>query len=243
MTSKQILISGGTSGIGRAIAVAFASQGDQVVATGVSQVEVQAANVGRSTAPSYGPIRNELLDVRSAEQIARLIATLPRLDVLVNCAGIIRRGGAEHDPAVFAEVLDVNLTGTMRLCTAARPLLQASSGCILNTASMLSFFGSGVAPAYCASKGGIAQLTKSLAIAWAAEGIRVNAIAPGWISTELTRGLTSDEARSAAILARTPMKRWGEPADIGGSIVYLCSDAARFVTGIVLPIDGGYAAM
>ena len=243
MTSKQILISGGTSGIGRAIAVAFAAQGDQVVATGVSQVEVQAANVGRSTDPSYGPIRNELLDVRSAEQIARLIATLPRLDVLVNCAGIIRRGGAEHDPAVFAEVLDVNLTGTMRLCTAARPLLQASGGCVLNTASMLSFFGSGAAPAYSASKGGVVQLTKSLAIAWAGEGIRVNAIAPGWISTELTRGLTSDEARSAAILARTPMKRWGEPADIGGSIVYLCSDAARFVTGIVLPIDGGYAAM
>jgi NAD(P)-dependent dehydrogenase (short-subunit alcohol dehydrogenase family) len=108
---------------------------------------------------------------------------------------------------------------------------------------MLSFFGGPLVPAYAASKGGIVQLTKSLAIAWASNGIRVNAIAPGWIATELTRGITRDEARSAAILARTPMKRWGEPSDIGGSVVYLCSEAARFVTGTVLPIDGGYAAM
>ena len=241
MTSKQILISGGTSGIGRAIAVAFAAQGDQVVATGVSQVEVQAANVGRSTDPSYGPIRNELLDVRSAEQIARLIATLPRLDVLVNCAGIIRRGGAEHDPAVFAEVLDVNLTGTMRLCTAARPLLKASGGCVLNTASMLSFFGSGVAPAYCASKGGIAQLTKSLAIAWAADGIRVNAIAPGWIETPLTEPLTADPARRQAIIDRTPLARWGRPEDVAGAALFLCSPVAAFITGVILPVDGGYS--
>ena len=237
MTSKQILISGGTSGIGRAIAVAFASQGDQVVATGFSEAEVEAASreeVGVS-------IRHELLDVRSAEQIARLIATLPRLDVLVNCAGIIRRGGAEHDPAVFAEVLDVNLTGTMRLCTAARPLLQASSGCVLNTASMLSYFGSGVAPAYCASKGGIAQLTKSLAIAWAADGIRVNAIAPGWIETPLTEPLTADPARRQAIIDRTPLARWGRPEDVAGAALFLCSPVAAFITGVILPVDGGYS--
>src|SRR4051812_34335329 len=140
MTSKQVLITGGTSGIGRALALAFAAQGDQVVATGVAEAEVQAA--GKEPL-----IRNVLLDVRNSDQIAQLIATVPRLDVLVNCAGIIRRGGAEHDPAVFAEVLGVNLTGTMRLCTAAHPLLKDSGGCVLNTASMLSFFGSGVAPA------------------------------------------------------------------------------------------------
>jgi NAD(P)-dependent dehydrogenase (short-subunit alcohol dehydrogenase family) len=132
----------------------------------------------------------------------------------------------------------------MRMCIAAKPLLASSNNAsIINTASMLSFFGGPLAPAYAASKGGIVQLTKSLAVAWAGQGIRVNAIAPGWITTELTRGIASDEARSAAILTRTPMKRWGEPSDIGGSVVYLCSESARFVTGAVLPIDGGYAAM
>jgi NAD(P)-dependent dehydrogenase (short-subunit alcohol dehydrogenase family) len=234
MSRKQVLISGGTSGIGRALTLAFAAQGDQVVATGVAEAEVQAA--GKEPL-----IRNVLLDVRSSEQIAQLIATFPRLDVLINCAGVIRRGGTEHDPAVFAEVLEVNLTGTMRLCTAGRPLLKESRGCVLNTASMLSFFGSCVAPAYSASKGGIAQLTKSLAIAWAADGIRVNAIAPGWIETPLTQPLTSDPARRQAIIDRTPLARWGRPEDVAGAALFLCSPAAAFITGVILPVDGGYS--
>lgn len=237
MISKQVFISGGTSGIGRAIALAFADAGFQVVATGVSQAEIDAADLAESNAS----VRTEVLDVRSNERIHQLMASLPALDVLVNCAGIIRRGGAEHDPVEFAEVLDVNLTGTMRLCTAARPLLQASQGCVLNTASMLSFFGSGVAPAYSASKGGIAQLTKSLAIAWAADGIRVNAIAPGWIETPLTAPLISDPARSQAIIDRTPLRRWGRPADVAGAALFLCSPAAAFITGVILPVDGGYS--
>jgi NAD(P)-dependent dehydrogenase (short-subunit alcohol dehydrogenase family) len=107
---------------------------------------------------------------------------------------------------------------------------------------MLSYFGGPLTPAYAASKGAIVQLTKSLAVAWADEGIRVNAIAPGWIETDLTRGAREDAARSQAILARTPMKRWGIPADIGGVVAHLCSDEARFITGAVIPIDGGYSA-
>jgi NAD(P)-dependent dehydrogenase (short-subunit alcohol dehydrogenase family) len=237
MSSKQVLISGGTSGIGRALALAFAAQGDQVVATGVSLAEVEAARRNQAGIS----IRNEILDVRSSEQIAQLIATLPQLDVLINCAGIIRRGGTEHNPAVFAEVLEVNLTGTMRLCSAAHPQLKESRGCVLNTASMLSFFGSGVAPAYSASKGGIAQLTKSLAIAWAADGIRVNAIAPGWIETPLTEPLTSDPARRQAIIDRTPLARWGQPDDVAGAALFLCSPVAAFITGVILPVDGGYS--
>jgi NAD(P)-dependent dehydrogenase (short-subunit alcohol dehydrogenase family) len=134
----------------------------------------------------------------------------------------------------------LNLVGVMRLCTACRPLLARQGGSIVNIASMLSFFGGGLVPAYSASKGGIAQLTKSLAIAWAAEGIRVNAIAPGWIATPLTQGLQDDPARSQAILDRTPMKRWGTPADLAGSVIFLCSPAAAFVTGVILPVDGGY---
>jgi NAD(P)-dependent dehydrogenase (short-subunit alcohol dehydrogenase family) len=110
----------------------------------------------------------------------------------------------------------------------------------VNVASMLSFFGGGLAPAYSASKGGIAQLTKSLAIAWAPEGIRVNAIAPGWIATPLTQALQDDPARSQAILNRTPMARWGHPEDLAGPVQFLCSPQAAFVTGVVLPVDGGY---
>jgi NAD(P)-dependent dehydrogenase (short-subunit alcohol dehydrogenase family) len=159
--------------------------------------------------------------------------------VVVNCAGVIRRG-AEHDVAVFADTLDINLTGTMRVCTAARPALKARAGCIVNTASMLSFFGGGLVPGYSASKGGVAQLTKSLAIAYAADRIRVNAVAPGWIATPLTQTLQDDPARSGPILARTPLGRWGTPDDVAGPVLFLASAAARFVTGVVLPVDGGY---
>ena len=239
MISKQVFVSGGTSGIGRAIALAFAAAGHQVLATGVSQAEIDAVDLEVCGAA----IRTAVLDVRSAEQIARLMASLPRLDVLVNCAGIIRRGGAEHDPAGFAEVLDVNLTGTMRLCTAARPLLQTSRGCVLNTASMLSFFGSGVAPAYSASKGGIAQLTKSLAIAWAADGIRVNAVAPGFIVTQQSAKSRTDPAHVAAVNLRTPLGRWGQPDDIAGPVLFLASASAAFMTGTCLAIDGGYSVV
>jgi len=138
-------------------------------------------------------------------------------------------------------VVDVNLNGTMRVCAAARELLAGSCGCIINIASMLAFFGSAYAPAYSASKGGIAQLTKSLSFAWAPQGIRVNAIAPGWIETALTAPLTSDPAKRDAITARTPLGRWGQPADIAGAAVFLASPAAAFITGVILPVDGGYS--
>ena len=231
---RHVLITGGTGGIGGAIARAFADAGARVTATGAQADEVNQFSAAER-------ITTTVLDVTDADQIRRLVATFDRLDALINCAGIIRRRGKEHEPECFQQVLEVNLTGTMRMCDACHKLLAASGGCVVNTASMLSFFGSGHVPAYSASKGGIAQLTKSLSIAWAKDGVRVNAVAPGWIETEMTQPLVTDPERSRQILDRTPLARWGKPQDIAGAVMFLCSPEAAFITGVVLPVDGGYS--
>ena len=236
MSARRILVTGATSGIGAGIARAFAALGDSVTVTGATDSEVAGA---RESMKAFSTVDVLRLDVRNGDDVNALVAGLKDLDVVVNCAGVIRRG-AEHDPVAFADTIDINLTGTMRVCAAARAGLKSRGGCIVNTASMLSFFGGGLVPGYSASKGGVAQLTKSLAIAYAVDGIRVNAIAPGWIATPLTQALQDDPARSAPILARTPMARWGTPEDIAGPVLFLASAAAGFVTGVVLPVDGGY---
>lgn len=231
---KRALITGGARGIGFGIAEALLDAGYAVTVTGLTDEEVAAV-------PARKNLRAVQLDVTNDASVSTLVAAQPRLDVLVNCAGMILREGREFTIEGFQRVIDVNLTGTMRMCMAAKPLLDRQGGVIINTASLWSFFGAPLTPAYTASKGGVAQLTKSLAVAWAPQ-IRVNAIAPGWIETELTKAAQADDERSAAIVARTPMGRWGRPDDIGGAVAFLCSDAARFITGMIMPIDGGYTA-
>lgn len=227
----SVLVTGATSGIGQAIARGFAEAGSAVLAVGVGAIPEAEIDLGYAE-----------LDVRNGDAVKDLLTKLPGLKVVVNAAGIIKRD-AEHDPEVFQQVIDINLTGTMRICAAARPILANNGGAIINIASMLSYFGGGMVPGYSASKGGIAQLTKSLAIAYAPDGIRVNALAPGWIATPLTEGLHTDPARSQAILGRTPMARWGTPQDLIGPALFLASQQAGFVTGSILNVDGGYAAM
>jgi NAD(P)-dependent dehydrogenase (short-subunit alcohol dehydrogenase family) len=227
-TGKTAVVTA-TSGIGLGIALALRDAGARVIAAGLMPAEM---------AELQG-LEFRALDVTDPASINSLFRNLTHLDILVNAAGIIRRA-AEHEPDVFEQVIDVNLNGSMRCCQAAKALLMQSKGSVVNIASMLSFFGGAHAPGYSASKGGVAQLTKSLANAWATQGVRVNAVAPGYIATALTQALQDDPTKSGPIVARTPMGRWGTPADVAGPVLFLCSDAAAFVTGVILPVDGGY---
>jgi len=229
------VVTGGTGGIGRATCRQLAEQGCQVLATGATDAEVEEARLDAALAD----IELGTLDVAYSDAVQRFVAELERLDILVNLAGV-GRGAAEFSEEGFARTVDVNLLGTMRTCYACRDLLAQRGGAVVNTASMMSFFGSGTAPAYAASKGGVAQLTKSLAIAWGPLGIRVNAVAPGWIETPMTRQLREEPGRDAAVLARTPLGRWGTPADVAQAVAFLAAPASAFVTGVVLAVDGGY---
>ncbi len=228
--ASVIVIGASRGGIGAAIARAFAGAGATVAITGVED----------APAPEDAGFAYTRLDVTDTDAVGAFAARHARCDVLVNCAAITRRG-EEMAPDFFDHVLDVNLTGSFRAALALHPALKAAGGTVINIASMYARFGSPRNPAYGASKAGIEQLTKSLAIAWAPDGIRVNAIAPGFIVTEQSARARQDPAFVAGVEARTPLGRWGEPADIAGAALFLASPAARFITGTCLPVDGGYS--
>lgn len=228
---RHVVITGGTSGIGQGIGRAFADAGAIVHAMGATQAEVES---GADNEPRF---RYTRLDVRSTEQVGEYADTFGPVAALVNCAGVNLRA-AEFTATGFETVLDINTTGTMRASTAFRSKLRG--GAILNIGSVFAFFGAPHAPAYAASKHAVAGLTKSLAIAYAADEIRVNALAPGWIETAMTTVPRSNPVRNAELMARTPMGRWGTPGDLAGPALFLCSPLAAFVTGAILPVDGGY---
>jgi NAD(P)-dependent dehydrogenase (short-subunit alcohol dehydrogenase family) len=233
-SDRVVLVSGGSSGIGLAIAKAFRSANADVWITGtrngISDYDDDLAGL------TY-----RQLDMQDADAITALATELTSLDVLINCAGNTVRNEAAYEPENFEKVIAINLNGTFRLSMATLPLLKAGPGNVINIASMTSYFGAPGSPGYGASKAGILELTQTLGVAWAPFGIRVNGIAPGWIETKLTQYWREDE-RDRQILERTPMGRWGRPEDLGGAALFLASDAADFITGITLPVDGGYTA-
>ncbi|MCA3439533.1 MAG: SDR family oxidoreductase [Rhodobacter sp.] len=229
---RTVLVTGGSTGIGAGIARAFRAHGARVIVTGSTAAKLDWC-------PAEG-IEGHAVDVRSDADCTALLAAIDRLDVLVTAAGIVRRDD-EHRLDVFRDVLDVNLVGTARYAMGAHDLLAASRGSIVTIASMLSYFGDRRVPAYAAAKGGVSQLTKSLAIAYAPDGIRVNAIAPGWIETPLTEELWQSPTIGPAIASRTATKTWGKPGDIANGALFLASPAAAYVTGTTLIIDGGYS--
>ncbi len=241
---KTALVTGANTGLGQAIALALARAGAGIVAIGRSAMDETAALVR----PTGRPFRAIAADLETLEPIERIVAEASaggRIDVLVNNAGIIRRADAiDFTEADWDDVMNVNLKSVFFLSQACarRMLADGGGGKIINIASLLSFQGGIRVPSYTAAKSGLAGLTRLLACEWAARGINVNAIAPGYFATNNTRALRDDEARSAAILARIPAGTWGEPEDIGGAAVFLASPAARYVHGIVLPVDGGWLA-
>ena len=235
---RTALVTGGVSGIGGAASRAFRAAGANVIACGLTDAELAAARDD----PAFAGIDVRALDVSDKAAVDALVGGWPALDFVVNSAGVIRRE-AEHDPEVFDQVLDVNVSGGMRVSSAARPLLARSKGAIVFIGSVMSFFGGPRQPAYSASKGAVRNLTMSLACAYAPDGIRVNAVAPGWVVTQLSRGAREDATRNAQIMSRVPMGRWAEPVEIADPILFLCSDAARYMTGTVMPVDGGYMSV
>ncbi|HYE28424.1 MAG TPA: 2-dehydro-3-deoxy-D-gluconate 5-dehydrogenase KduD [Allosphingosinicella sp.] len=244
LTGRVAVVTGANSGIGQGIAVALAEAGADVALVGRSSADETAERV-RAAGRRAALIGADLSTIAPVQEVVdRTLAELGGLDILVNNAGIIRRADAVN----FSEedwdaVIDTNLKSVFFLCQAAgRHMIAQGRGKIVNIASMLSFQGGIRVPSYTASKSGVAGLTKLLANEWAAKGVNVNAIAPGYIATSNTAALQSDETRNRQIIERIPAGRWGDPADLGGAAVFLASSASDYVNGHILAVDGGWLA-
>jgi 2-deoxy-D-gluconate 3-dehydrogenase len=243
LQNQVALVTGASAGIGAALAIALGRAGADVACHGNRRAAEATAELVRREGREACCLRGDLADARTpAALIEATLARFGRIDILINNAGIIRRAPA-LDVALedWNEVLAVNLTSVFRLSQlAARGMIERGRGKIVNVASLLSFQGGITVPAYAASKGGLAQLTKALSNEWAAQGVNVNAIAPGYIRTDNTAALQKDATRTRQILERIPAGRWGEPEDLTGSVIFLSSRASDYVNGQVLAIDGGW---
>ena len=243
LDGKVALVTGSASGLGAAIAIALAQAGASVACHGNRRDATETAEAIGANATAF---RADLGSTTGAEDLSeQVLATYGKLDILVNNAGTIHRDAAVDTTLdSWQQVLQVNLTSVFQLSQLiARDIIRRNAtGKIINIASLLSFQGGIRVPAYAASKGGVAQLTKALANEWAPIGIQVNAIAPGYIATKNTTQLRADPVRSRQILERIPAGRWGEATDIAGAAVFLASSAADYITGHVLVVDGGWMA-
>jgi 3-oxoacyl-[acyl-carrier protein] reductase len=233
-SGAEILITGGSSGIGLATARAFARAGAAVTVTGTRRAASEYAE--DLSAFTYRPC-----DLGDVAQIEALAGGTGKLDILVNNAGTAMRGPDPHDPDEFEAVIDVNLNAVYRLSRLLHPKLKARPGAIVNIGSLYAYYGAPNVPGYGASKAAIVELTMSLAALWAGDGIRVNNVAPGWTATRMTEKRRADAAMNQTVLQRTPLGRWGQPEDVADAALFLASDAARFITGVTLPVDGGFA--
>lgn len=231
ISGKTVLISGGAGGIGAALTSAFLGHGARVI----------VADLAAPKSPLADGAVYETLDVTDDAAVAALAERTATLDCVIHCAGKLSRW-EEYKPEVFKQILDIHLVGNLRLANAFRPHLKASGGCLINIGSMYSYFGAPQVPAYAAAKTAVVSLTKSLAIAFAEDGIRVNAIAPGWIKTEISRGGRANPAFNDKVVARIPGGEWAEPEDLSGTAIFLVSPASRLINGITIPVDGGYCA-
>ena len=244
LSGRVAIVTGANTGIGQGIAVALAEAGADVALVGRSPADETAERVAAAGRRAI-QVRADLSTIAPvAEVVEATIAELGGLDILVNNAGIIRRADAvDFTEADWDAVLDTNLKSVFFLCQAAgRHMIGQGRGKIVNIASMLSFQGGIRVPSYTASKSGVAGLTKLLANEWAANGVTVNAIAPGYIATSNTAALQADETRNRQILERIPAGRWGAPSDLAGAAVFLASDASNYVNGHILAVDGGWLA-
>ena len=246
LKGRVALVTGGNGGIGLGMARGLAQAGAAIAVAGRNRAKSEAAaaelaKLGVKTAVLTADVTDE---AQCRQMVGDTVAQLGRLDILINNAGInIRKPPQDLSSAEWKEVIDTNLTSTFTCSQAVYPAMkQAGGGKIINIGSMLSIFGAGFAPAYGASKGGVVQLTKALASGWAKDNIQVNAVLPGWIDTDLTRGAREQvKGLNTMVLMRTPAGRWGQPNDLSGIAVFLAAPASDFITGAAIAVDGGYS--
>lgn len=228
MNIKTVLITGGATGIGCQTARKFKEQGYRVIIADLNRCEVE-------------PDLFIQADLTNPRDVTAIVGHIDRLDALVNCAGVNLQE-KEWELAGFEESMSINCTAVFDLSTRLIDLLSETSGTIINIASMWSYFGSPKSPGYGASKGAIVSLTRSMAVAWAERGVRTNAVAPGWVKTNMTEAARADTKRFEQITERIPLRRWADPEEVASVIFFLASKEASYINGVVIPVDGGYMA-